>query len=48
MEPLNDIGMIMPNGFLKIIERKKKSEHIAPEKVENIYAKCKFVADLPV
>lgn len=45
-----DIGRWLPNGTLKIIDRKKhifklsQGEYIAPEKVENIYAQCKFVA----
>lgn len=38
-----DIGAIMPNGTLKIVDRKKNifklsnGEYIAPEKLENIY-----------
>lgn len=46
-----DIGVILPNGALKIIDRKKnifklqQGEYIAPEKIENIYARCRFVAE---
>ncbi|CAG0898064.1 unnamed protein product, partial [Darwinula stevensoni] len=47
-----DIGMWLPNGTLKIVDRKKhifklsQGEYIAPEKIENIYQKSEFVSQL--
>lgn len=44
-----DIGQWLPNGTLRIIDRKKhifklsQGEYIVPEKIENIYIKSKYV-----
>jgi long-chain acyl-CoA synthetase len=44
-----DIGQWLPNGTLRIIDRKKhifklsQGEYIVPEKIENIYIRSKFV-----
>ncbi|NXO77439.1 ACSL1 ligase, partial [Sitta europaea] len=47
-----DIGKWLPNGTLKIIDRKKhifklaQGEYIAPEKIENMYLRCEAVAQV--
>ncbi|KAK3090796.1 hypothetical protein FSP39_014728 [Pinctada imbricata] len=47
-----DIGEWLPNGTLKIIDRKKhifklaQGEYIAPEKIENVYVRSSLVAQV--
>ena len=47
-----DIGSWLPNGTLRIIDRKKhifklsQGEYIAPEKIEGIYSRSQFVSQI--
>lgn len=47
-----DIGVVFPNGAIKIIDRKKnlfklaQGEYVAPEKIENILAISELVAEV--
>ena len=47
-----DVGMIFPNGSIKIIDRAKnifklsQGEYIAPEKLENVYIQSPFIQQI--
>ncbi|XP_019865427.1 long-chain-fatty-acid--CoA ligase 1 isoform X2 [Aethina tumida] len=47
-----DVGMWLPNGTLKIIDRRKhifklsQGEYIVPEKIENIYIRSQYVSQV--
>ena len=49
-----DVGMVFPNGCVKIIDRSKnifklsQGEYIAPQKIEGIYSTCDHVSQIMV
>lgn len=51
---LGDIGQMLPNGVVKIIDRKKnliklaQGEYVALERLENLYACTPIVEDVSI
>ena len=49
-----DVGVILPNGSVRIIDRAKnifklaQGEYIAPEKLENVYVQSSFITQIHV
>ena len=49
-----DVGIVMPNGSVKIIDRAKnifklaQGEYIAPEKLENVYVQSPYIQQIHV
>jgi len=47
-----DVGMILPNGALKLFDRAKnifklsQGEYLAPEKLENVYVQSEWIAQI--